>query len=286
MKALIVCSQPSTQLALERQLQRRGQTFASFAPSRLDDLAGELAGAAEDSIGLLPVLDAASRELNQEGSEGFPAAAFQQLVERCRQHEVPLLMLSDSRVFPGALKQRYREIDTPAPAPGPGALLLERERYLAQHCPRHVILRTGPLLAPSGANLLTDLVQAFRRGGVVPVAAEPRFCPTPVADVARVVSGILDQLDCAAACWGIYHYHSSDAASCYEFAEVVLAAAAQYWDVGGSHVQLQASVAETCGGVFPVLSCQRIRDTFGIQQLPWRSAVPHLLKQLYEGEMT
>jgi dTDP-4-dehydrorhamnose reductase len=62
---------------------------------------------------------------------------------------------------------------------------------------------------------------------VVSAAGAPKFCPTPAVDLVRIVSGMLDQLDCDVHCWGTYHYHSSDAASCYEFAEVVLAAAAQ-----------------------------------------------------------
>jgi dTDP-4-dehydrorhamnose reductase len=165
-----------------------------------------------------------------------------------------------------------------------GPRLLARERHLAERLERLMILRIGPPIAAAGSNLLTHLLAAFRHGGSVPVATEPRFCPTPLADVARVVSGMLDQLDCGAPAWGAFHYHSGDAASCYEFAEVVLAAAAQYWDLGGERVHLQAAGGEPWGGVYPLLNCQRIRDTFGIQQLPWRRAIPELLKQVYEGE--
>jgi dTDP-4-dehydrorhamnose reductase len=193
-------------------------------------------------------------------------------------------MLSDSRVFPGAAKHRYRENDAVAPLASAGEQLLRRERYLGEQLAQHLILRTGPIIAASGDNLLTHLLGRFRRGGAVTVSAEPRFCPTPAADLARIISAIQDQLGCGAPCWGTYHYHSSDAASGYEFAEVVLAAAAQYWDVGGAHVQLQAVPGEPYGGVFPLLNCQRIRDTFGIQQLPWRRAVPELLKHIYAGE--
>jgi dTDP-4-dehydrorhamnose reductase len=165
-----------------------------------------------------------------------------------------------------------------------GTELLRREQYLSEQLQHHVILRTGPLIASGGVNLLSDLLQRFRNDGVVSASSAPRFCPTPAGDVARVISAICDQLDCAAQCWGIYHYHSSDAASSYEFAEVLLAAAMQYWDVGGSRVQLQAAMQEPFGGVFPMLNCQHIRDTFGIQQLPWRKAIPQLLKTIYAGE--
>jgi dTDP-4-dehydrorhamnose reductase len=282
-KPLIICSEPSTQSALERQLQRRRQTFVCVTPAQLAEGLGSRLAESDDGAGLL-VLDAASQESVHGGAPRFSEAAFHQLVDACRQRHLPLLMLSDSRVFPGAAKHRYRETEAAAPLAAAGEQLLRRERYLAEQLEHHLILRTGPLIAPSGTNLLTHLLRSFRQGGPVPVAPEPRFCPTPVHDLARVISGIIDQLGCEAPCWGVYHYHSSDAASCYEFAEVVLAAAAQYWDVGGAHVQLQAVAGEPFGGIFPLLNCQRIRDTFGIQQLPWRRAIPELLKQIYEGE--
>lgn len=285
MKALIVCGEPSTQTALERHMQRRGQDFAGVTPAELTGGPGSrLDSAIDDGVPLL-VVDLASQESTQAGrSEYFTESAFQQLVDSCRQRELPLLMLSDSRVFPGAAKHRYREADAVQPVSTAGEQLLRRERYLAEQLEQHLILRTGPLIAPSGTNLLTHLLAGIRRGGPLPVAGEPRFCPIPAHDLARVLSAIVDQLSCDAPCWGAYHYHSSDAASCYEFAEVVLAATAQYWDVGGGHVQLQAAPGEPPGGVFPLLNCQRIRDTFGIQQLPWRRAIPDMLKQIYAGE--
>jgi dTDP-4-dehydrorhamnose reductase len=93
-----------------------------------------------------------------------------------------------------------------------------------------------------------------------------------------------DQLACNARCWGVYHYHSSDPATGYEFAEVVLAAAAQYWALDADRAPLQASIDDPLASLYPLLNCQRIRDTFGIQQLPWRKAIPQLLKTIYAGE--
>lgn len=284
MKALIVCSEPAAQGALERQLQVRGQNHAWVTPARLaDGLGTELAAA---SLGEpMLVVDLASWELITSGrAQRFSESAFRQLVDSCQQRQLPMLLLSDSRVFPGALKHRYRESDPTQPISNAGDQLLRREQYLTEHLEQHLVMRTGPVIAPAGLNLLTHFLTLFRQGGEVMVAGEPRFCPTPSLDLARVMSAVLDQISCAAPCWGAYHYHSSDPVTCYEFAEVVLAAAAQYWDVGGAQVQLQAVASEPFGGVFPLLNCQRVRDTFGIQQLPWRRAIPELLKQIYAGE--
>lgn len=264
-------------------MQARGAVFSCVTPAQLMvDLSGQLADPGGTS---LLVMDLASQELIERGhSQRFPEAAFVGLVDACHERGWPLLMLSDSRVFGGAPKHRYRETEAPAPASAAGKELLWRESYLTGQHPQHVVLRSGPLIAAGGDNLLTRLVHSMRRGGALPVAAEPRFCPTPVADLARVISGVRDQLDCAASCWGVYHYNSSDAASPYEFAEAVLAGATQYWDVGGGHVRLEAVSATPNDNVYPMLSCHRIRDTFGIQQLPWRKAMPDLMKQIHAGE--
>lgn len=220
------------------------------------------------------------------GAYGNPPAAFfmdepfQSLVARCDECNWTWLCLSDSRVFPANGKRRFVETDSPAPSTSAGQQLLLRENFIADHIERHIILRVGPVIASAGDNLLTRLLIHMRKGGVVTLPEAQRFCPTPVLDVARVVAAIHDQLDCGACCWGTFHYESADPASGYEFAEVVLAAATQYWPINDDPVQLRSAPAESAADVYPLLNCQRIRDTFGIQQLPWRRAIPFLLKEI------
>ncbi len=269
--------------ALGPQLQQRGHAVRCITPTELECDFAAPSTAADDAEEHL-VIDCVSRQFAANETPVLSEQLFARLIGHCQQRQKRLILLSDSRVFPSGNKQRYRESDSVRTSSAPGLQLAQREHYVREHLPQHIILRSGPLIASSGSNLLTELLRLFRAGGVVPVSSEPRFCPTPAADIARVVSGIYDQLDCAAQCWGTYHYHSSDAASSYEFAEVLLAAAAQYWDVGGNHVQLLATAEHPLGGLFPILNCQHIRDTFGIQQLPWRKVIPQMLKIIYAGE--
>ncbi len=208
-------------------------------------------------------------------------AAFAQLIERCNANGWVWLLLSDSRVFPATLKRRFAETDAPAPGTAAGQRLLTRETFIAGAVARHIVLRVGPLIASDGDNLLTRLLTRLRLGGLVTLPEAQRFCPTPVVDIARVIAAMHDQLDCGASCWGTFHYESADPASGYEFAEVVLAAATQYWSMEEGPLQLRSAPADSAADVYPLLNCQRIRDTFGIQQLPWRKAIPSLLKQIY-----
>lgn len=301
MKILIVYREDSLYRALEQQLGQRGHAVLG---ATVEQLAGLLAEAGADDEEQWVVIDTASRELDAIGQSALGEITFDYLLGRCaRRRGTLLLLLSDSRVFPTGGKQRYREVDPPQPNTAPGTALAERERRLAAGLPRHLILRTGPLIDAHGDNLLTGQLERLRGTGVLAAANGARFCPTPVPDLARVVAAICDQLSCNAQCWGIYHYHSSDPATGYEFAEVLLAAATQYWplDAGATaasatdgvspgstgpaaRIELQVAVDDPLASLYPLLSCQRIRDTFGIQQLPWRKAIPQLLKTIYAGE--
>jgi len=290
-RAIIVHSEQTLQVELARQLQQRGTEVLCLESVELEALlavpgAGLDAGFAPGSVDPdddCIVVDCASRE-GTAGQAALSQRAFEQLTAHCAQRRWQLVLVSDSRVFPSGGKQRYREFDEPQPSTAAGAALVARERYLAEHWERHIVLRTGPLIAADGENPLTELLSRLRNGGALAGAHGVRFAPTPAADLARVLAAMCDQLACNARCWGVYHYHSSDPAPGYEFAEVVLAAAAQYWAFDAGRAPLQASIDDPLAGLYPLLNCQRIRDTFGIQQLPWRKAIPQLLKTIYAGE--
>ena len=280
MKLLILCNAPESRdehglrAAFEEQFRAHRQAVAWLESGQT--LAAEFIEADEPAL----IVDC----LGEGGNPCEPRLTndvLAQLIACCNEREWIWLLLSDSRIFPSTSKKRFVETDTPAPATPAGQQLLARENFIADTIERHLILRLGSIIASQGDNLLMRLLARMRIGGVVTMPDAPRFCPTPAADIARVINAIHDQLDCAASAWGAYHYESADPTSAYEFAEVVLAAATQYWSMDEGAVQLRSAAADSTADVYPLLNCQRIRDTFGIQQLPWRRAIPSLLKQMH-----
>lgn len=280
MKLLILCDASEStddcglREALEAQFREHRQTIVWLAPGQMPS--SELIEADEPAL----IVDCL-------GTAGNPCVPRLQdellalLIAQCNERDWIWLLLSDSRIFPAAVKKRFIETDAPAPNTAAGQQLLVRENFIAEKIARHIILRVGPIIAPQGNNLLLRLLARMRVGGLVTLPEAQRFCPTPVTDIARVIAAIHDQLDCGASSWGPYHYESADPTSGGEFAEVVLAAATQYWPIGDGAVQLRSAIVDSVADVYPLLNCQRIRDTFGIQQLSWRRAIPFLLKQIY-----
>jgi dTDP-4-dehydrorhamnose reductase len=205
------------------------------------------------------------------------------VAKACQRSKIPYLYISSSRVFSGQLERPYTEEDLPDNEETIGQLLANAEQLVSDSCERHLILRLGPIFSYEGTNLITQMLGPMLQGGSLVLDNNLRGCPVAAADGARVVSALLDQLSTGLEPWGIFHYGSSDTATYYEFAEAMLAAASQFSEFGSSAVQLEREP----DGLAPLnraLDCSKIRSTFAIKQVPWRSAIADIVKQYYSRQ--
>lgn len=205
------------------------------------------------------------------------------VAKACQRSKIPYLYISSSRVFSGQLERPYTEEDFPDNEETIGQLLANAEQLVSDSCERHLILRLGPIFSYEGTNLITQMLGPMLQGGSLVLDNNLRGCPVAAADGARVVSAVLDQLSAGVEPWGIFHYGSSDTATYYEFAEAMLAAASQFSEFGSSAVQLEREP----DGLAPLnraLDCSKIRSTFAIKQVPWRSAIADIVKQYYSRQ--
>ena len=203
------------------------------------------------------------------------------VAKACQRSGTAYLFVSSSRVFSGQLDRSYVEADCPDNEESVGQLLAEAEQIVENGCQRHLLLRFGPVFSDGGANLVSQILDPLQEGDSLILDNNLRGCPVAAADGARVILAILDQLGTGLEAWGIYHYGSADNATYYEFAEALLAAASQFSEFSSSAVQLESE----SGDLPPLdrtLDCARIRNTFAIRQVPWRSAIGDLVKHYYE----
>ena len=205
------------------------------------------------------------------------------VAKACQRGSIPYLYVSSSRVFSGQLDRAYTEEDAPDSDETVGRLLARAEQLVVDSCERHIVLRLGPVFSYEGTNLITPMLGPMLEGGSLVLDNNLRGCPVAADDGARVVLAILDQLGTGIEPWGIYHYGSADTATYFEFAEALLASASQFFDFGSSAVQLE----QEAEGLLPLnrsLDCNRVRNTFGIRQTTWRSAIGNLVKHYYEQQ--
>jgi len=203
------------------------------------------------------------------------------LAKSCQKNKMAYICLSTSRVFSGELDRLYKEDDYPDNEESVGELLLQAESSIRDYCERHVILRLGPVFSHRGINVLTHMLSKLREGGTLSLDNQLRGCPVAAGDAARVLSGLLDQFSTGAQSWGIYHYCSSDATNCFEFAEVLLASASQFSEFSPEAVELLRP-EEPHAPLNRSLDCSRLRNTFAIKQNPWRGFIADAVKLYFE----
>ena len=188
-----------------------------------------------------------------------------------------LLQLSDCQVFSGKQATAYRETDEPDASTSYGVMLCASERKVIEVCPRHLILRTGELFSSLGANVLTNLLDAWLKESSAPVSVRYQFCPTSVRDAARVIVALLQQLSCGIEPWGIYHYCGTDAVSYHDFARLV-----KQIIESQPESNLVTEMHEIAAGLPPLswaLDCSKIRNMFGIKQHAWRAGLTSGVKR-------
>lgn len=190
------------------------------------------------------------------------------------------LYISSAEVFSGSVERLYTEDDYPDSQELQGEMLLHCETAVRDNCERYLILRVGPVFSHRTGNTLAHILGELAKGEVLLLGNNQRGSPIAADDAARVVSAVVDQLSTEADVWGIYHYCSSEETNCYEFAETVMTLAIQYSELETGSVELR-KLGELPLVINQVLDCSKIRNTFAIQQAPWRSAVDETVKRYF-----
>lgn len=205
------------------------------------------------------------------------------VAKACQRSGTAYFYVSSSRVFSGRLERPYLEDDQPDNDESVGELLRRAEEAVTGTCERHLLLRLGPIFSYQGTNLIPQMLEPLREGDSLILDDKLRGCPVAADDGARVILALLDQLGTGFEPWGTYHYGSADTATYYEFAEALLASASQFFEFTASTVQLEREPGEL-RALNRALDCTRILNTFGVRQVPWRSAISDMVKEYYERQ--
>jgi dTDP-4-dehydrorhamnose reductase len=193
---------------------------------------------------------------------------------------------SSALVFNGARGKRFVETDRPKPKGSLSRRLTELEQTVIRQIDHHIILRTGWIFGGHSSGSFHRFLRGLETGAEIKLPSATEAAPTPTADMARVLFAIMQQLDCGAPSWGIYHYGSSDITNGRDFSETVITLAAQYGKINIENIRLVEGETQDHLGVppHPILDCSKILNTFGIKQRPWRSAMTGILKHRYQEQ--
>lgn len=232
----------------------------------------------EDTDLIVNALWLTNPEVAEADPEGIQHAAFTlpvALAEHARERGIAMLQLSSSYVFDGRKQNAYIASNPGQPFGQLGNWQWECEQAVRTILPRHILLRTGWGLG----RFIQKLKTTAQSNAVVELSSRNVGQPVGCRDLARVIVAIVQQLDCGAEVWGTYQYAGAEEISQYELGLAIMSMpempeAVRVVDKAPAWASLELQNA--------TLGCTKIRNTFGVKQVPWRTALNEELALLAE----
>jgi dTDP-4-dehydrorhamnose reductase len=197
----------------------------------------------------------------------------------CEKFKCPLIHISTDYVFDGMGQRPYKEIDPVAPVNLYGESKLRGEVAIQAHCEKYIILRVSAVFGFHGHNFVKTMLRLAREKEELRIVADQMTCPTSAASIAEVLLQI-----CSNPQWGVFHYCGASVVSWYDFARSIFEIACEHETLRVKHVQaVTTNDYPTLAKrpLFSVLNCDKLKETFGIQQPQWKIGLNDVINSLY-----
>ena len=204
------------------------------------------------------------------------------LLKAAKKQKIPLIHHSSAAVFDGTNPKPYLETEPCSPKKPLGKLAFNLEKKVAKY-EKHIILRTEGIFN-NATEFFDNCIDECKQHQGKLNQLDQRCSPTSVADVARVLYAINNQLACAANPWGTHQYCALQATHRHTFVEGFLTGAAEFDKALAAVINdLEISTQETSKAQLEnsVLDCQKIMASFGIKQRSRGDAMKELLTERY-----
>ncbi|QYJ79932.1 dTDP-4-dehydrorhamnose reductase [Shewanella acanthi] len=203
------------------------------------------------------------------------------LAQAAKECGAVMLHISTDYVFDGTGDRPYQESDSCGPQGIYGLSKLAGEQAVAEHCPRHLILRTAWVFGEHGNNFVKTMLRLAERRDELSVVGDQFGGPTYAGDIADALVTMVQYLEQGnQAKWGVYHFSGMPYASWFDFASTIFKVA-ELHDVLSKQPKLSAipTSAYPTPAKRPVnsrLDCSKIENQFGIKPSDWNTALNNI----------
>jgi len=210
------------------------------------------------------------------------------LAEACEAAGIPMIQVSTDYVFDGTRNTPYAEDDPLSPIGVYGISKAKGEIAVRQFLDRHIIIRTSWLYGVYGDNFVKTMLRLGAEQEEIKVVADQRGCPTSAADLAAALISVANRIDSGdVSDWGAYHYCGKGETTWFDFSEAIFERARKHVDLAVNRVVPISTAsfgAPAPRPAYSVLSCERIRQRFGITQRPWFDSLDETIARIYPDE--
>lgn len=281
MQLLVIQNNSAFYRLLQRTLLTRPESFDVHYLA-FDDVAEVDQRIVQHDIDAVIFVERLHSSADDERIDAF-VSGFEKVLSAAQVADIPCLFLSSSQVFEGG-QRRFSEADEANNDTKVAKAYQYCESSLANH-KQHLILRVSWLYSVEEYNFLANVIAAVKQGNRLQFNSAAKSNPTSLPDIVRVMVALLLQMPYSDNNWGIYHYASADAALGFQFVESIITHAAQFDDsLNAENLQFEHQQDVQSALYFePVmLDCQKLLNTFGVQQKSWRAQLLQVVRRYYE----
>jgi dTDP-4-dehydrorhamnose reductase len=197
--------------------------------------------------------------------------------------DIPIVQISTDYVFSGKKSSPYVESDDVGPDGVYGQSKLAAELIVRNIAPRHAILRTSWVYSPFGNNFVKTMIRLSSERKVLRVVSDQVGCPTAAIDLADAAMKVCKALIAENTESGIYHVAGSGDTHWAGFAESIfsLIAARGLPVPVVEHISTADYPTAAKRPANSRLSCDKVRDVFGIQLPPWQESLARCISELH-----
>ena len=208
------------------------------------------------------------------------------IAEEARRLGALLIHYSTDYVYDGSKLGPWVETDAPNPLNVYGKTKLAGDEAIAAVGGDYLILRTSWVYGPRGGNFLLTMLRLARERPVLRIVDDQTGSPTTSECIAQATAQILAQVTAPGhgldGRSGVYHLTSSGQTTWFGFAKQFLSkqpVCPALTPIPSSEYPVPAKRP-----VNSVLSCQRLREAFGVRMPSWEDSLDLVLEMLAAGE--
>lgn len=222
-----------------------------------------------------------------DSSYAVNCLGVENLATVCFNNNLPLLHISTDYVFDGFKKGPYSEDDIPRPLSIYGKSKLAGEQALARICHKYIILRVSWVFGRHGSNFVKTILRLGVEREELNIIGDQYGCPTPAADVARVLLELAEKIYNGQQVWGIYHYCSLPATNWCEFAKKIIAEARNSILLKTKKINNITTQQYPTKATRPhntELLVKKIISDYGVKRRDWDSYLAKVIREIVENE--
>jgi dTDP-4-dehydrorhamnose reductase len=217
------------------------------------------------------------------------ADAVLNLANAVKDQHIPLLHISTDYVFDGSKRDQYIETDSVCPINVYGESKLRGEQLLKGSGANYINLRTSWVFGLKGNNFVKTMIRLAKERDEFGVIDDQFGGPTFATDIAKALLKIAKQtMNEGFDKWGTYHFSGLPHVTWWQFADFAIECA-----LSKGMIHRKPKVNRLTTGQYPTpatrpqnsrMSCQHIKDVFGIEASRWEAGCWDLIHSLVEKE--